>query len=288
MLIGGRKARYLAGWAARSGRSGDNRLFLLESVRDGSREGRGECANLYCTDISIFLGARGFDDIAAGDGRDVGGTLRGRFGLGVGVRALLKMPWQFLFHGRGRNFGSGRRGGAIGVGSSGRFGKEAQDALLLARRHGAGLFRCRHGPRGGASRGGRFLAHDDGLDGWRREVVESKYVSVQMLVRMVVLQSQRHIQFRARCGRQRVLERGGSGPQPGHFKGATGDARRARMEVASSASGQKSGACAKFRECGSPGSGPWGAVIHSVGKHFNSALENLKSLLRSLFSLPCV
>lgn len=82
---------------------------------------------------------------------------------------------------------------------------------------------------------------------WRDgEVVESKYVSAQMLVRMVALQSQQHIQFRARCGRQRVLEEAHN-----HFKGDTGDAkgkdgsregqgwesRRARMGVASSASG---------------------------------------------------
>lgn len=75
---------------------------------------------------------------------------------------------------------------------------------------------------------------------WRDgEVVESKYVSVQLLVPMVALQSQQHIQVRARCGRQRVLERGGSGHN--HFKGGTGDTgtRRARMEVASSASGKK-------------------------------------------------
>jgi len=66
--------------------------------------------------------------------------------------------------------------------------------------------------------------------------------------------------FRAGCERQRrVAEKAGAEGSRARLtttlRGTRGT-RRARMEVASSASAQKkkSGACAKFRECGSPGS----------------------------------
>lgn len=111
---------------------------------------------------------------------------------------------------------------------------------------------------------------------WRDgEVVESKYVSVQVLVPMVALKSQQHIQFRARCGRKRVLERGGPGHN--HFKGDTGDTGNAKGKDGSRVQRvwqKKSGACAKFRACGSPGSGvPRSTVSGPTGKHSNSALE---------------
>lgn len=110
---------------------------------------------------------------------------------------------------------------------------------------------------------------------WRDgEVVESEYVSVQMLVPKVALQSQQDIQFRARCGRQRVLERGGPTTTLRGTRGREGQGWKSRPARLA----KKCGACAKFRECGSPGSG--GASIHSVGTNWETlkqCIGNLKS-----------
>lgn len=105
---------------------------------------------------------------------------------------------------------------------------------------------------------------------WRDgEVVESKYVSVQMLVPMVALQSQQHIRFRARCGRQRVLERGGSGHN--YFKGDTGDAKGKDGSRVQCVWQKKVVLAPSFAN---EGVGvPRSTVSGPTGKHSNSALE---------------
>lgn len=110
---------------------------------------------------------------------------------------------------------------------------------------------------------------------WRDgEIVESKYVPVQMLVPMVALQSQQHIQFSARCGRQRVLERGGQATPTLRGTRDTGDAKGKDGSRVQRVWQKKVVLTPSFANAGRQGVGvPRSTVSGPTGKHSNSALE---------------
>ena len=108
------------------------------------------------TCLSILLRASGHDCVAARHRGGVGAPREHRVGL---CRFLEKARGGFLFC-RWCCFGGQRWTRSIGIGSSRSFGKEAENALLLAGRGCLSEFlSCGRRPRRRASRC-RFFAHD--------------------------------------------------------------------------------------------------------------------------------
>lgn len=198
-----------------------------------------------------------------------GVTLEGRFGVGLGLECVLSLRCRgsSCFMAEAATLVVGEEAGPFALAAPEDLAKKPKMLCCLPVDTVPAFFAADTalaGVRAGAA--GFSPMTTDWRDG---EVVESKYVSVQMLVRMVALQSQQHVQFRARCGRQTVLEEAHN-----YFKGDTGDAKGkdgSRVQrvwrLATS-----------FANAGrSPGGGvPRSTVSGPAGKHSNSALETWK------------